>query len=189
MNRIHRWLCRSSLWRCALNRKLIPWALEGIDLGDCLLEVGPGPGLTTDVLSHRVAKVTAIEIDPVLADSLKSRMAESNVTVVHGDATEMPFESASFSAVVAFTMLHHVPSPGKQDRLFSEAYRVLRPRGVFAGIDDVRSAPFRMIHYGDTCIPIDPDTLGARLECAGFVNITVEPGQGRFRFRAERSAA
>ena len=55
MNGLHRWLCLSALWKIALERKLLPWVLKGIDLGDNLLEVGPGPGLTTDFLRTRVS--------------------------------------------------------------------------------------------------------------------------------------
>ena len=44
MNCLHRWLCRSALWRAALENRLIPWALDGVDLGNQVLELGPVPG-------------------------------------------------------------------------------------------------------------------------------------------------
>ena len=56
-------------------------------------------------------------------------MDGTNVTVVAGDATSMPFPDGSFSGAVCFTMLHHVPSAELQDRLLTETYRVLRPGG------------------------------------------------------------
>jgi SAM-dependent methyltransferase len=99
----------------------------------------------------------------------------------------MPFADGSFSGVAAFTMLHHVPSPATQDRLLAEARRVLRPGGVFAGFDGVGSFLFRLIHLGDTYVPVDPDTFARRLEAAGFVEVAVERGRGRFRFRATRA--
>ena len=40
-------------------------------------------------------------------------------------------------------MLHHVPSPALQDRVFSEARRVLRPGGVFVATDSLDSADLR----------------------------------------------
>jgi hypothetical protein len=46
----------------AVERKLLPWALAGVDLGDELLEVGPGPGLTTDILRQQTRRLTCIEI-------------------------------------------------------------------------------------------------------------------------------
>ena len=72
-------------------------------------------------------QLTALEIDPELADSLSSRLAESNVRVVEGDATDMPFRDSEFSGSVSFTMLHHVPSRELQDKVLRETYRVLRP--------------------------------------------------------------
>lgn len=186
MNLIHRWLCRSPMWRSALERKLLPWALERAELGRDLLEVGPGPGLTTDLLRKRVAHLTAIEIDPCLARPLKRRMEHTNVTVVEGDATAMPFEDRTFSAAVSLTMLHHVPSASLQDRLLAEVYRVLRPGGVFIGMDNTPSLAFSLIHISDTLVTVDPQTLGSRLECAGFGGIEIRMGRGRFCFRAIR---
>ena len=96
----------------------------------------------------------------------------------------MPFEDGSYSAVVAFTMLHHIPTPALQDQLLAEARRVLRPRGVFAGFDGVGSLAFRLIHHGDTYTPVDPAMFGQRLEAAGFADVCLERAWGRFRFRA-----
>ena len=55
---------------------------------------------------------------------------------------------------------------------------------VFAGFDGVGSFLFRLVHLGDTYTPINPDTLGQRLEAAGFTDVAVERGRARFRFRA-----
>lgn len=189
MNGFHRWLCQSTIWKTALERTLVPRTLEGVELGDHVLEVGPGPGLTTDILRTRVPQMTALEIDPRLADSLKRRLANTNVRVIKGDATQIPLDDQQFSAVVSFSMLHHVPSSALQDKLLAEAYRVLRPGGVFAGIDNTYNLAFHLIHLGDTMVTIDPDTFGARLEAVGFTNVTVDQAEWRFRFRAIRQAS
>jgi len=184
MNRFHRWFCRSDFWRTAVQNDLMPWALSGLDLGDDLLEVGPGPGLTTDLLRTRVPRLTSVEIDPKLAEALRRRLAGSNVRVVHGDATRLPFEDGEFSAAVSFTMLHHVPSPVLQDRLLGEVRRVLAPGGVFAGTDSLTSLPFRLMHVFDTMVMVDPDQIGVRLEAAGFSQVTVRKAKTSFSFRA-----
>jgi SAM-dependent methyltransferase len=110
-------------------------------------------------------------------------MAGSNVTVINASATEIPLPDASVSAVVCFTMLHHVPSPALQDRLLAEAARVLRPGGVFAGSDSTTSWFFRQVHRGDTLVPVEPETFAPRLEAAGFRSVKVSRGSGAFRFR------
>ena len=110
VNRLHHWLCRSARWRKTIEQR-VPWFLSNADLGPNVLELGPGPGLTTDLLRTKVEHLTAIELDDKLANSLSSRLCGSNVEVVTGDATAMPFSDAQFSGGVSFTMLHHVPSP------------------------------------------------------------------------------
>jgi len=187
MNRIHRWLCRSNRWRKKIGPRM-SWVLDGLELGQDLLEVGPGPGLTTDLLRRDARYVTAVEIDPVLAESLSRRLRGSNVTVLQGDASSMPFEDAKFSAAVSFTMLHHVPSRELQDKILREVCRVLKPGGVFAGSDSLPSFSMRLIHIGDTMVLVDPKTFSSRLEAAGFRDVSVEPTNEAFRFRARRSA-
>jgi SAM-dependent methyltransferase len=186
MNRFHRWFCRTSFWKKSLKDGILPWALKNVDLGDDVLEVGPGPGLTTDLLRPQFERLTSIEIDPLLADSLKQRMQGTNVTVVEGDATAMPFRNGSFSGAVSFTMLHHVPSSALQDRLLAEVCRVLKPGGMFVGTDSVYSLGFHLMHLRDTMVVIDPDTFGARLEAAGFSQISIKKGERAFQFVARR---
>lgn len=66
-------------------------------------------------------------------------------------------------------MLHHIPVAADQDRAFGEIARVLRPGGVFAGTDSIGTGwLFKLIHVGDTLLPIDPDGLPARLSVAGL---------------------
>ncbi|MEO7143916.1 MAG: methyltransferase domain-containing protein [Bryobacteraceae bacterium] len=120
MNQIHRWLFRSNAWRKKLEGVMLPWVLDGIDLGTSVLEIGSGPGLTTGALRRRCARMTAIEIDPRLAGALGRGMAGRNVSVVLGDATAMPFARERFSSAVCFTMLHHVASVELQDRLLGQ---------------------------------------------------------------------
>ncbi len=187
MNRLHHWLCGSTLWRKTIQQR-VPWALAGADLGANVLEVGPGPGLTTNVLRPAVRRITAIEIDPKLAESLSWRLRGSNVEVVTGDATAMPFSDGQFSGAVSFAMLHHVPSPQRQDILLREIWRVLEPGGIFVGSDSLQSWFMRLIHIGDTLVPVDPDTVGVRLEAAGFEVLQVEKNTHAFRFQAQKPA-
>ena len=188
MNRVHHWLCRSARWQKTIEKR-VPWVLSGADLGQNVLELGPGPGLTTDLLRLRVKRITAIEVDPKLAESLNSRLRGSNIEVVRGDATAMPFSDAQFSGGVSFTMLHHVPSPELQDKLLREVWRVIEPGGVFVGSDSLQSLLMRLIHLGDTLVPVDPDTFGVRLEAAGLQVLEIEKNSDAFRFHARRPAA
>jgi len=187
MNRFHRWYCRSGHWKHKVRDGIVPWTLAGVELGDRVLEIGPGPGMTTDVLIGRAKSIDCIEVDPVLAKDLKARLANSNVTVRCGDATAMPYKDGVFSGVVALTMLHHISSAALQDRLFAEVYRVLRPGGVFAGVDSRPSLWMKIVHVFDTMVPIDPDGLADRLCSLGFEKVEIEKDAERFRFSARRT--
>jgi SAM-dependent methyltransferase len=188
MNRFHLWFCQSDHWRRKTRNEILPWALDGIDLGEFVLEVGPGLGITTDWLRHRSKQIDALEVDPALADTLQRRFAGTNVNVRCGDATNMPYDNGRFSAVVSFTMLHHIPSPELQDHFFREAHRVLQSGGVFIGVDSLPSFLMRLVHLGDTLTLVSPDSLNQRLESAGFTEPDVELGSSRFRFSAKRSS-
>lgn len=188
MNRWHHWCCRSNGWKHRLKHEILPWSLEGVDLGGEVLELGPGPGLTTDLLRCQCRHLTCLELDSGLAESLRQRLRDENVTIQLGDATAMPFPDESFSAVLSFTMLHHVPSPDLQDRLFAEACRVLKPRGIFVGSDSSWSVRMWLYHIADTLVPLDPKRLPERLRTAGFEDVAVETCAGRIRFRGKRPA-
>ena len=184
MNRFHRWYCRTGHWRHAIQDQIVPWALEDVDLGDHALEVGPGPGLTTEILARRARSLTAVEIDHELATTLRNRMTGTNVTVEEGDATAMSFPDGTFSSAVCFTMLHHVPSIELQDRLLAEVRRVLRPGAPFVGSDSRTSLVFRLVHVADTMVLVDPDTFADRLAASGFEQIRVDAARHAFRFSA-----
>jgi ubiquinone/menaquinone biosynthesis C-methylase UbiE len=189
MNLIHRWLCSSALWRRVLDREILPWVLEGVSLGESLLELGPGPGLTTRLLQTLAPRLTAVELDFRLASRLAARLRNTNAAILQGDATALPFADSTFTSVAALTMLHHLPRPELQDRMFGEVYRVLRPGGTFAGTDGLNSRAMRLLHLADTLTPVDPAALPARLEAAGFREIAVDVRPGRFRFRAVAGSA
>jgi len=58
-----------------------------IDLGDMVIEVGPGTGTLTEELLAIGAEVLAVEIDKALAELLRSRFAsKGNFSLIFGDA-------------------------------------------------------------------------------------------------------
>jgi ubiquinone/menaquinone biosynthesis C-methylase UbiE len=173
VNKAHE-MCGSEEWRTAIRDVILPWALKDTDLGDDVLEVGPGYGATTDVLSQAVPRLTSVEIDDELAAMLTDRFADvPSVEIVNGDATSLPYADNRFSGAACFTMLHHVPTIALQDRLFAEVARVLRPGAPLVASDSLASEELKAHHEDDTYNPVDPDTLPDRLAAAGFVDVNV----------------
>jgi len=182
MNRIHHIICRSDWWRTKAHGQLMPWVIGREPLEGRTLEIGPGPGVTTEWLAERTASLTCVELDPVLADRLRQRLPDVDVRTA--DARHLPFEDDTFDTVVCCTMLHHLPSAGAQDELLAEAARVLRPGGRLLGSDSRSSLGFRALHLHDTCVPIDPDSFPSRLRSAGFVDADVMATGRSTRFQA-----
>ena len=169
-----------------MERELVPWGLKGVELGDRVLEIGPGFGATTQVLARRLSRLDVLELDPGYCRHLRTQLGDAAI-VTQGDATNMPYPDGQFSAALCFTMLHHIPSPELQDLAFAEVARVLAPGGVFAGTDSVgRGLVFKLIHVGDTLMPLVPDELPQRLRAAGLQAPDVRRANGTFRFRAWR---
>jgi SAM-dependent methyltransferase len=169
-----------------LEAELLPWIDAAGDLGDDVLEIGPGPGLTTDLLRQRARRVTAVEIDPVLGTALRERMAGTNVDVIVVDATSADLPAERFSAAACFSVLHHMPSAADQDRLFAELHRVLQPGGLFVGQESLDLDAIRAGHADDTFVPVGPEDLAARLASVGFGALTTEVLGYHFRFVAQK---
>jgi SAM-dependent methyltransferase len=186
MNAQHLKFCSSAEWAEFVEDVLLPWVVDGHQLGQEVLEVGAGPGLVTDALRQRVPRLVAVEVDQQLAAALGRRLSGSGVQVVQADATALPFHSHRFSAVACFTMLHHVPTVAMQDRMLREFCRVLRPGGILVGTDGMDTPSRRELHVGDVFLPVPPDRLPGRLRPAGFTDpdVEVDVGGDRFRFVA-----
>jgi SAM-dependent methyltransferase len=180
-------LCSTPEWAEFMELEVLEPVTAGLDLGDEMLELGPGPGAATRWLRHRVTRIVALELDPDAAARLAAELAGTNVTVQIGDSTHVPFPNESFDSVGCFTMLHHLPRAQAQFRTLCEAFRVLRPGGALVGADSIASQGLHEFHEGDTYNPIDPARLLVFLQAAGFGHVIVSAGDGLLLFTARKS--
>src|SRR3954447_18156899 len=89
--------CGGDEWR-SLMRSIVPSAIGDLDLGNDVLEVGPGYGAATDVVSELVPQLTAVEIDEELVAYLTDRFAShAHVDIQRGDGTALEFEDGRFT--------------------------------------------------------------------------------------------
>lgn len=188
MNSFENWFCGSSLWRRATARKILPWMLSGYKLGDSVLELGAGPGATTEELRRRSTRVTSLEYDHTFAAKLGARFANTNVGVLQGDAATLPFPDGSFSSVLAVLVLHHMRSREQQERAFAEIHRVLRPGGAFFALEIGDGWLQRFGHIKSTFVPVAPTAAFARLNSLGFSKIVVDVKRAVFRICALRAS-
>ncbi len=173
MNENHARVCTSPEWAQHIQTDILPALTRDVDLGDQMLEIGPGPGAATEWLRGRVGKLTAIEVDEAAAALLAARYAGTNVEIITGSAAELSYPDGSYDSVGCFTMLHHVPTLALQNKILAEAFRVLRPGGVLIGSDSLASNELHHFHAEDTYNPVDPAWVLGRLQTLGFAAITV----------------
>jgi ubiquinone/menaquinone biosynthesis C-methylase UbiE len=194
MSRVEQAWCRSLPWRTFTRRVVFPWAIGDRELHGDVLELGSGSGAMAVELLDRypTIRLTATDVDPAMRAAATQRLARygDRARVQPADATDLPFEDASFDAVVSFIMLHHVID---WERALAEIARVLRPGGVLAGYDLVESPASRLTHRLDRSPHriATIDDLRARLDQLPFDNISVVPAVSRLvtRFRARRRPA
>jgi SAM-dependent methyltransferase len=188
VNKHHTDLLGTAEWAAFLHEEILPVVTHGVDLGDDLLEIGPGPGAATDWLRHRVSRLVAVELDPEAAAALGERFAGTNVEAIAGDATTLPHLAESFDTVGMFTMLHHVPTRALQDAILAVAFRALRPGGTLIGSDSLPSDRLHHFHEGDTYNPVEPAAFLTRLQTVGFSEVMIIAGD-RLLFRARKERA
>jgi SAM-dependent methyltransferase len=173
MNENHATLCASPEWVEHIQVNILPALAAGLDLGETMLEIGPGPGAATEWLRSKVRRLVALEVDAEAAEALSTRLAGTNVEIVSGDAAALEYADESFDSVACFTMLHHVPTVSLQNRLLAEVLRVLRPGGVFIGADSLASDDLHHFHVEDTYNPVEVGSFLPRLQTIGFEKITL----------------
>lgn len=86
------------------SRSILEKIVDAADVtsSDTVVEIGPGPGTLTRILSGKVKKVIAIELDEGLYEKLVAGLAGlPNVEFIHGDALKFPFEQVGNFKVVA----------------------------------------------------------------------------------------
>lgn len=129
--------------------------LNGLDV----LEVGSGRGGGASFVKQYLspAKMTGVDFSKNAVSLCNERYAEPGLQFVHGDAETLPFDDATFDAVVNVESSHCY---GSTEKFFSEVARVLKPGGHFLFAD------FRSI--------TDVDALNDQLESNGLEAIDVE---------------
>jgi ubiquinone/menaquinone biosynthesis C-methylase UbiE len=172
-------------WRAYKTRS---FALLELVPGDQVLDVGCGTGEDALALGRCLAGVSVVGVD---LDPAKIREALARslgvprpVAFQVGDACRLPFEEASFDAVRADKVLHHLDDPG---HAVAEMVRVTRPGGrvVVSDVDYdtlVVEAPDqaltrRILHHHADRMP--SGTVGRRLSAwlreAGLRQVRVHP--------------
>lgn len=141
-----------------------------------VLDVGAGIGGPARVLASRYdARVTALDLTAALCETNRAlnRLVglTRRVQVVEGDATDMPFEDATFDRVVT---IHATMNIERKLALYREVNRVLKPGGRFGFYDvvaGVTTEPDYPVPWADSKLAsflVAPAQMVAAAEEAGL---------------------
>ena len=122
--------------------------LGGLTRGMCVLEVGCGRGVGTEIIFERFGarEVHAFDFDPGMVEQARRRLSgytSAQLKLDVSDATAIMAEDESYDAVFDFGILHHVP---RWQKAVSEIRRVLRPRGRFFFMEVISLVPERRLY-------------------------------------------
>jgi SAM-dependent methyltransferase len=148
----------------------------GLDAAKHVLDVGSGVGGTSRCLAKEFGcRVTGIDLTEEYCRA--AAMLSAKIGFAHlvdyrqGDATNLPFDDASFDVVWTEHVAMNIPD---KSRLYGEMHRVLKPGGMLA-IYDVLAGPSGPVLFpvpwactSDTSFLVRPDELRKLLEETGF---------------------
>lgn len=151
-----------------------------------VLEVACNMGTTLiEIAKEYNCQVTGIDMDGHALSEAKKNVANagvtSNVTLVRGNALNLPFEDNSFDIVINEAMLT-MQSQKAKDIALSEYYCVLKPEGILL-THDITTNNFSksdQIHLNEllnmATHPLPIDNWKACVQKAGFTNIIIRTG-------------
>jgi ubiquinone/menaquinone biosynthesis C-methylase UbiE len=135
----------------------------GIQPGERVLELGPGPGAFTIDAARRAGpegRLIAVDIQPEMIVRLEQRVREAGLTNVEthvAGAYDLPLESESVDRAFLVTVL---PEISDQSRALAELWRVLKPGGHLSITEE----------FMDPDYPFPFETI-RRVEAAGFEQV------------------
>ncbi len=162
-----------------------PTALIELEEGQTVLDLGSGGGIDVLLSARRVGaagKAYGLDMTDDMLELARKNQAEAgveNAEFLKGTIEEVPLPDASVDVIISNCVINLASD---KDRVFREAYRVLRPGGRFAvsdivirgGIDpEIR----RSVEAWIGCVAgaLEESDYRAGLEAAGFTDVEIEP--------------
>jgi arsenite methyltransferase len=162
-----------------------PTALIDLDAGQTVLDLGSGGGIDVLLSARRVGptgKVYGLDMTDdmlALARENQRQAGVTNVEFLKGTIEAIPLPDASVDVIISNCVINLSVD---KDAVLREAFRVLKPGGRFAVSDvvllgempdDVRRS--MELWVGCVAGAMSADDYSAKLQRAGFANVTVEP--------------
>src|SRR4051812_27048275 len=140
-------------------RLAAPFAdFAGVAKGQCVLDVGCGPGALTAELVERLGAEAVVAVDPSESFVTAARERHPGVRVERGSAEQLAFADDEFDAALAQLVVHFMADPVAGLR---EQARVTRTGGVVAAcVWDHGGGRGPLSLFWQAVREIDPDVSG-----------------------------
>jgi len=162
-----------------------PTALANLNPGEIVLDLGSGGGIDVLLSARRVGpngKAYGLDMTDemlALANENKRKSGLSNVEFLKGEIEHIPLPDNSVDVIISNCVVN---LSADKDRVFAEAFRVLKPGGRFAVSDvitkgevppEVRKSVLAWV--GCVAGALEQDDYRGKLAAAGFDQVDLEP--------------
>jgi SAM-dependent methyltransferase len=161
-----------------------PTALANLEPGQVVLDLGSGGGIDVLLSARRVGPsgyVYGLDMTPEMLELARRNQAEAgvdNAEFLYGTIEEVPLPDASVDVIISNCVINLAADKTK---VLAEAYRVLRPGGLFAVSDVVLLRPLpqpltELMGLWTGCVSgalVESD-YRIKLDAVGFHDIDIE---------------
>ncbi len=162
-----------------------PITLAALQPGQTVLDLGSGAGLDCFFAAKKVGEaghVIGVDMTPEMIERARSsakRLNIQNVEFRQGYLEELPVESNRVDVIISNCVINLAPDKSK---VFTEAFRVLKPGGKLAVSDIVTDGPLpepikKSLSAWAGCVAgaVEIKDYIAMMEAVGFTNISITP--------------
>jgi SAM-dependent methyltransferase len=158
-----------------------PTALAGLQEGETVLDLGSGAGIDCFLASKQVGptgRVIGVDMTPDMVSRARENAQKGgyeNVDFRLGEIEALPVADDTVDAIISNCVLNLSP---ERDRVFAEAFRVLKPGGRVMISDLISTLPTPQFLLESTdalvgCLPVQEDEYLGGLRDAGLEDVEV----------------
>lgn len=162
-----------------------PITLASLQPGQTVLDLGSGAGLDCFFAAKKVGetgRVIGVDMTPEMIERARSsakRLNIQNVEFRQGYLEDLPVESNTVDVIISNCVINLSPD---KSRVFSEAFRVLKPGGRLAVSDIVTDGPLpdaikKSLSAWAGCVAgaVEAQEYIAMMKSVGFTDISIVP--------------